>query len=152
MSKTLIAIDPGHTGGIAVFHGHKDVSVYDLEKDLKLMYMQLSKYTYTDPIVFVEDVGYHVRGNNAQASATFARHCGHIEMALTAHGYNWGKVKPIVWMKHALPAGRPRTYAKRKAWIRDKMQSRFPDLRVTLKNADALGLLLHLAKIQHIDI
>jgi len=149
MNRTLVAIDPGAKGGIAIFHGHKDISLHNLETDLDELYAQL--WIPAAVKVMVEDVGYHRAGNHAQSSATFARHCGHIDMALTAHDLDFAKVKPEVWMRNALGAGRPRNKTERKIWIKKRVQAMFPQLKVTLQTADALGILVYLAQIQGVD-
>jgi len=78
-------------------------------------------------------------GNSATAAVKFARHCGHIEAILHCLGVPFRQVAPQVWMKvcGALPKEKP----DRKRAIREDMARRFPHLRVTLKTADALGIL-----------
>jgi len=77
-------------------------------------------------------------GDHPNSATKFARHCGHLEAALYALGVPFTSVVPAVWMKKlgALPKDKP----ARKRAIREEMQRRFPALAVTLKTADALGV------------
>jgi hypothetical protein len=91
----------------------------------------------------MEKVGTYVPGNHVGSACTFARHCGHLEAALYALGIPFTEVAPGVWMKKlgTLPKDKP----ERKRAIRELMARRFPELEVTLKTADALGLLTSIA-------
>lgn len=88
----------------------------------------------------VEKVGFHRPGNSAVSTAKFARHCGHLEAALYSVGVPFEGVAPGVWMKAlgALPADK----TARKNAIKEQVARRFPHLAVTLKTADALGMLV----------
>ena len=87
----------------------------------------------------IEKVGFHRPGNSAVSTAKFARHCGHLEAALYSAGIPFEKVAPSTWMKAlgALPADK----TARKNAIKEQVARRFPHLAVTLKTADALGIL-----------
>ena len=64
---------------------------------------------------------------------SFGNGFGHLEMALTAAGISFTKVRPQVWMKHlgCMTKG-DKNITKRMA------QQLFPDIKVTHTNADAL--------------
>ena len=150
----LCAIDPGKSGGIAYYIDGK-IGITNLEHDVYLMYTQVYNIQYVtkcSTLWMVENVGYHQRGNAASSSATFARHCGHIEMALATFSKSVRYVNPVVWMDKSCGEGRPRDKTKRKKWIKLKMQERFPDLKVTLKTADALGILVYLALCNDVEL
>lgn len=149
------AIDPGAAGGIAylilnqVYAKNLPTNISNLSDMIKGL---------SPGVFYVEDVGGHVKGNNAQSSATFARHCGHLDMAIIAHNSGLVRVKPKEWQEFLL--GKP-SYPKipkeiqgkqrakilsdrkraRKNLIKQLMQERYPHLKVTLKTADALGIL-----------
>ena len=88
----------------------------------------------------IEKVGFHRPGNSAVSTAKFARHCGHLEAALYSVGVPFEEVAPGTWMKSigALPADK----TARKNAIKETVARRFPHLAVTLKTADALGMLV----------
>lgn len=136
----LIAIDPGAKGGIAVFDGEttKAYAMPETPKDI-LYCIDAIAITDSDIRCVVEKVGFHVKGNSASSSCKFARHCGHVEMALIALGIPFSDVTPQKWMKWlgALPSDK----TARKNAIKDNMQRLHPDIRVTLWNSDALALL-----------
>jgi hypothetical protein len=94
---------------------------------------------YPDVIAIVERTGTYMPGNSAVAACTFSRHCGHIEAALYCYGVATRQIAPCKWQK-ALGAW-PKDKQERKRAIRDTMAARYPHLSVTLKTADALGLL-----------
>ena len=140
--NTLIAIDPGVSGGIA-FHVDGDPragavtmpdtpkDIYDFLKDLK---------GDGEATCVLENVGGYRPGNSAISAVKFARHVGHLEMALLALDICAVKVAPGKWMRGFLPAV-PKEKPERKRALKAKAQELFPYIRVTLDTADALGLL-----------
>lgn len=135
----IVAIDPGANGGIAIMTNSGNVVVEKLRSEsLKAMLYQFKTFTGNDTIA-LEDVGFHVKGNNAQASATFAKHVGHLEMALAANWLEPVYVKPREWMKALGPL--PKDKSERKNEIKRLMQERYPHIKVTLWSSDALGIL-----------
>lgn len=137
-----IAIDPGASGGIATTNSHDGrvvvIKMPDTPKDILELFGGLGCMDWQVRAV-MEDVGYHVQGNSATASCKFARHCGHIEMALLAHSIPFESVRPQKWMKSM--GALPKEKIARKNKIKDLMQRRHPNVKVTLWNADALGIL-----------
>lgn len=139
--NTVIAIDPGKTGAIAIktnnmmYAINMPASLYDLHKVLAEIH---DSHPYS--VVYMENVGFHVAGNHAQTSATFARHVGHLEAIIYAI---WGtephKVRPAEWISMFVIGGLDKQ--ERKNTIKALMQEKYPTIKVTLKNADALGLL-----------
>lgn len=144
--KYLIAVDPGATGAIAFRDDNGRIAVDSMPETLRDIWDYFdSWYKGTFPKAFenasgvLEDAGYHVQGNNASASAKFARHCGSLEMALTASGLPWESVRPQKWMK--IFGGLPKDRMERKRRIKELVQRLYPHIKVTLQNADALGIL-----------
>jgi len=76
---------------------------------------------------------------HTNAVTKFARHCGQIEAALYALGVSFEDVAPGVWMRSM--GKLPKDKGARKRAIRELMARRYPHLKVTLKTADALGIL-----------
>ena len=87
----------------------------------------------------VEKVGQWVPGDHPNAATKFARHCGNVEAALYGLGIPFRDVAPGVWMRSL--GKLPSEKAARKRAIRELMARRYPHLSVTLKTADALGIL-----------
>lgn len=145
----LIAIDPGANGGIAIqAQGYTSppvvVKMPETPKDIhELLGGILSSggLNHGGACAIVEKVGMHRQGNNASASCKFARHCGHIEMALIALGIPFEEVTPQKWMKSM--GVMPKEKQARKNHIKDIVQRRFPTIKCTLWNSDALGIMLH---------
>lgn len=138
--KTIIAIDPGASGGIAVMSGDL-VEAFPMPEGMcdqvdKLLSLVVA---YPHASAVLEKVGTYMPGNSGPSAATFARHCGHLEAALYCFGVPTEQVAPAKWMKAmgSLPVEKP----ARKAAIKELMARRYPTVTVTLKTADALGLL-----------
>jgi len=153
-----IAIDPGINGAIA---WHDSVGGTILVEKMPVTIMDkvtlLEKFFPHCMTCVIEDVGTHMQGNSAMASARFARHCGELWGIIVALGIPVRSVKPLKWQK-CIPnmPQRPKTTGlepavKRRALaehkkkckdrIKDEMQCRYPHLKITLVNADALGIL-----------
>lgn len=137
-----IAIDPGANGGIAVeFCGL--VECWKMPETIGDIWdLFLSQFAGAETECIIEAAGMHVAGNNASASCKFARHCGHLEMALIAAGIPFKSIHPTKWMKHL--GQMPKNKAERKRYIKDLMQRRYPAIDVTRWNADALGILTYM--------
>lgn len=154
----VIAIDPGASGGIATRHNdlvsasRMPTTPAAIASHLKL----LISTTPEPPTVFIEAVGSHRQGNNAQASATFARHCGFLEGVLAAHNITPVHVQPRKWQSELFapgvltPGSDPASKRQRKNQIKDHMSTLHPHLKVTLMTSDALAILAHSTGIRHL--
>ena len=154
----LIAIDPGANGSIVCKLSSGQVFAFkmpDTPKDIWLLILSLKT---DDAFCWVEKVGTYMPGNSGPAAVTFARHCGHLDMALLAAGISYDAVLPRKWEhwligkpnyskipKEISAKERSKILAKRKQErknkIKEKMQALYPELKVTLKTSDALGIL-----------
>ena len=96
--KTLIAIDPGKKGAIAVWSAmNRDDNVTPMPATLRdiIDYLKI----FDDPIVYLEDVG--VRPNQGSVSnKTFMKHQGNLEAVIMTLDYKLVYVKPQVWQRH----------------------------------------------------
>ena len=142
----ILAIDPGASGGLAwndvdgTVHAEPMPVGMTAQAD-KIREIILSRAT-SDPInCVIEKVGSYVPGNSGPAAATFARHCGNLESILYCYGISTDQVSPQKWMKTLGPF--PKDKKERKNAIKEKMGRLYPHLSVTLKIADALGLLTY---------
>ena len=150
--RTLIAIDPGLSGGIAYRDAEGVVRTMKMPQTIQELYEGLNGLWTPSAVVLMEKVGKHRLGNSAQSSATFAKHVGHLEMALVATRLPTHEVTAAGWMKEIVPT-RPKgvegaQVRARKNYIKDQMQRRHPTLKVTLATADALGMLEYLKRNQ----
>ena len=147
MGKKIIGIDPGSAGGIAVIDaadGHvcqvDNMPSTDAFADI---YEYLAAIADDAKCCILEDVGHGMPGQSSSATAKFARHNGHLEMALYALKIKTVKVTPQKWQK-VYQLGKSSQYSKTewKNRLKAKAQQLFPELgkKVTLKTADALLL------------
>lgn len=152
----IIAIDPGQSGGI-VF---RQLGLPAAHHALVNMPVRLSDIADTmrtfvsasagRPVVVMEDVGYHIQGNNAQHSATFARHCGRLEGIIATLGYPTIYVQPQLWMHWLLGPVIPKDKTARKTSIFDKVRAMVgpscTNHALTRRTSDALGICLYAAE------
>lgn len=137
-----IGIDPGTSGGIAVLD--EDGTVKDVRNmpDTPADILEYFKTYQAFPCVCVlEDVGQGMPGQSSSATAKFARHNGHLEMALLALGIKTIKARPQKWEKtYALGKSTAFEKAEWKRKLKERAQQLFPQLgkKVTLKTCDAL--------------
>ncbi len=157
--KTIIAIDPGASGGIAVgYPGAANPSsiaipMPDTPADLVLCIkddLESANIEGWEFVAYVEDVGGHVgKPQPGSAMFKFGRGCGVIEGALLALGIRTIYVRPQKWQKH-FSLGTASACASKTDWknkLKGEAARRFPHLKVTLKTADAL-LILDYARAQ----
>lgn len=141
--KTYIGIDPGIEGGIAVL-GRTGLHTYnmpDTYPDIYNLFHSLLEQYDGDVVAILEDVGHGRPGQSSKATAVFARHNGHLEMALYALGIPTMRVTPQKWMKHySNQLGKSKDVEKRewKNKLKGLAQQMYPSEKVTLKNADAI--------------
>ena len=146
---TTIGIDPGANGGIAWIQDGKACveKMPDTLQDLweliesitggfvafqesnKLMFMAYIEQVHSSPQMGVK------------SAFTFGNGFGHLEMALTAAGIPFERVRPQVWQKAlgCMTKG-DKNVSKRKA------QELFPSMKVTHATADALLIAAYGAK------
>lgn len=138
----ILTIDPGASGGLALLNREGNVEAFPMRDGMTEQIDAIRHIAVTNPnlTAIIEKVGFHRPGNSAVSTAKFARHCGHLEAALYSVGVPFEEVAPGTWMKSlgALPADK----TARKNAIKEQVARRFPHLDVTLKTADALGMLV----------
>lgn len=141
--KAIIGIDPGLSGGIAVLddHGMRSYTMPETFGDIFDFLRSLNLQYNGDVKAFLEDVGHGMPGQSSKATAVFARHNGHLEMALYALGIQTIKVTPQKWQKaYSNSLGKSKDVEKRewKNKLKGLAQQMYPAEKVTLKNADAI--------------
>jgi hypothetical protein len=134
----MIAIDPGANGGLAYVDDGQVQAVAmpeGMTEQINLI-RRLASEGHHECIM--ENVGFHMPGNSATATAKFARHCGHLEAACYAYGISVQYVAPQKWQREIGTFSKDKR--ERKAQIKEAMARLYPHLTVTLKTADALGI------------
>lgn len=154
MGKIVIAVDPGNAGAFAWRDGSGTRHVRNMP-DTPRGIIELIREIEDDVdehgvirpasdfVVYLEDVGRGIPGQSSSATATFARHNGHLEMAFIAEGIRIEKVLPNRWMS-SLGIGKAKDCTSKNEWknrLKRKAEDLYPQFKVTLKNADALLIL-----------
>ena len=160
----IIAIDPGLSGGIAYKDGELEYAVkmpdtikgiIDLLQAIRFQFEdgRTGQKHYCSAICYLEDV-HSMPKQGVKSMWTFGEHYGALQAILLCLGIPMKTVTPNTWQK-AIGASRPsvpkdatpsqREAAKRegKHKIKQIVEARFPTLQVTLKTADALGILIY---------
>lgn len=147
--KTLLAIDPGASGGFAFRHG-RETHAFPMpptEGDILSLLIVPSRAAIAagyERIAIVEEVsGYCGESQPGSAMFKFGRGFGFILGALQATGWRVELVKPQKWQK-SFSLGTKAGAGGKTAWknkCKALAQRLFPDKKVTLKTADALLLL-----------
>lgn len=132
-----IGIDPGTNGGIGVICGKDSYAIKmpETTKDIFDVFFELKQNADSEnsPIIaFLESVSASPQ-MGVVSSFTFGRGYGNLEMALTAAGIPFERVRPQVWQKAlgCMTKG-DKNVTKQKA------QELFPSLKITHATADAL--------------
>lgn len=145
--KTIIAVDPGASGGIATKEGSSifAISMPKTDGDI-LEHLQCCKQRATqegfEVVAYIEKVGGYTGGMGAPGSAmfNFGEGCGYIRGVLMALGIRVVMVTPQKWQKH-FSLGTAKSCASKTVWknkLKQEAQRRFPQVKVTLSTADAL--------------
>lgn len=146
MTRYIIGIDPGSLGGVAVLDTQenliKAIKMPETFPDICNLIRNIASDCGAANIVAVmENVGHGMPGQSSSATAKFARHNGHLEMALYAVGIRTEMVTPQKWQRHysnsiGTSKGLEKTVWKNK--LKGEAQRLFPSVNVTLWNADAI--------------
>jgi Holliday junction resolvasome RuvABC endonuclease subunit len=130
-----IGIDPGKNGGIAVIDQKGDAYADKMPETLQDLFELLNSYSMGydgNCRAYIEQV--HSSPQMGVKSAfTFGNGFGHLEMALTACGIPFERIRPQAWQKAlgCMTKG-DKNVSKRRA------QELFPTLKITHSTADAL--------------
>lgn len=155
--KTLLAIDPGASGGMAVFNqdsknpvwacGFADLTEADIINEFRALRIReespYNEVTYNMPIAYLEELvkfaGPKLPGSTM---AVYAASYGVIKGALLALGYEVRIIRAQKWQA-ALGLKRDRQMEKPdwKRKLKQRAQEIFPGIDVTLKTCDALLIL-----------
>lgn len=149
LDKTIIAIDPGVNGAIAIYHqrvNHTDV--FNMPETPTDVYDLLATYS-NNAVCFLEKVQ-GLPGMGGSPMFNFGKGYGHLEMALIALSIPTETILPQKWTK-TMSLGTKSSCSSSTEWknkLKAKAQQLYPNIKVTLHNADAL-LILHYALSIH---
>jgi hypothetical protein len=156
--KTIVACDPGESGGFAIQEQHGAVYTVPMPAtggDICALLKEVrDRLTGEDlrekhPVLVLEDVPKYC-GKYLPKSSVFvlAKNFGFVEGVAQSLGYRIELVKPHEWQK-TFSLGTASRCASKSEWknkLKAEAQRLFPELKVTLATADAL-LLLEFARI-----
>lgn len=155
VKNIVIGIDPGNAGGVAVLKGNQ-LFTYKMPSTYPDIFSLLSgikaAYAPANITCVMERVGTGIPGQSSKATATFARHCGHLEMALYALGIPTEEVTPQKWQKaysNSIGTAKGLTKTEWKNKLKGLAQRLYPTEKVTLNTADAI-LLAHYGKMNNL--
>ena len=146
-----IGIDPGNHGGIAVVDSTgKVIDIVKMPETPKDILDYLQSLMGADIALYcvLEDVGHGLPGQSSSATAKFARHNGHLDMALLALGIPTNTATPQKWMKtYSLGKSSGHSKTEWKNILKAKAQQLFPNEKLTLATCDALLIAEYARKI-----
>ena len=136
----LLAIDPGISGALAIYDQEThDVLSWDMPATAPELCRVLIGYSHDIDRAWLELV-HSFPGQGVSSTWKFACNYGIIQGVLGVMGVSYEDVSPQKWQK--LLGNLPKDKADRKKEIKRKAQNYFPKIKVTLKNADALAILM----------
>lgn len=138
--KTILGIDPGASGALVLVNEEGQIQMMSNMPGTPMDILETIE-AMNPSVCYLEDVGHGMPGQSSKATAVFARHNGHLEMALLALKIPSVKVTPGKWQKAlSLLSKKEETKTAHKNRIKAWAQLTYPSAKVTLKNADALAI------------
>ena len=148
MKATILACDPGQSGGIAWCHPNGKPACEPMpETDMDAVELIKSIYKGSDllyayPVCYIESV-HSMPKQGVASSFKFGRNFGFLMGVITTLGFRIELITPQKWTK-TLGLGSRSKCASPTEWknrLKQSAQRKFPDLKITLKTADALLIL-----------
>lgn len=148
MKKTIIGIDPGASGGIAVIYPDGCAVASNYNKGDLASYLHNLNVANENIACYLEDItpmpigGFKKDKNkevkmNYSAQFNFGKSCGFVEGVLAGLQIPTELVRPQVWQK-GLSGLKGLKGAERKRKLKEHAARIFPKQKPTLKTADAL--------------
>ena len=146
--KTIIAVDPGVSGGLAIKQDDL-IELHSMPETLSEMHRILADNRTKDSEIYIEDIP-KFTGKNIPSSTTAVlfQSMGRLEGIAIALGYSLHRIPPKMWQE-PLGLGKAKDCANSSEWkrkLKNKAQELYPHLDVTLKTSDALLILDHAKK------
>jgi hypothetical protein len=144
---SLLAIDPGKSGGIAYTDTDGSVHAVPMPGTVADVERLLRTLVCVDTTCFIEEIPMYRGKMNLRSTAVLFRNFGQIEGVLASLKCRVEYLKPDWWQK-VLRLGKSADHGDRwKAHLKGRAQALFPWVEVTLKTADAL-LILEAGRLQ----
>lgn len=140
--KHIIAIDPGKSGGLAVSLEAGSVFASpcpETDRDRFELLEDVMSWVADREVLCVIEKVHAMPGQGVTSMFTFGMGYGGWLMALTALKIPFIEVTPQAWMKKF--GALPKEKKERKLAIKDRMQKKYPHIKVTLNVADALAIM-----------
>lgn len=146
MTRYVIGVDPGSMGGVAILDTQggemTTVRMPETFPDIFNLFRNIvSDCGSGNVVAYLENVGHGMPGQSSSATAKFARHNGHLEMALYAAGIRTEMVTPQKWQRSYSNSVGTSKGMEKAAWknkLKGEAQRLYPSVKVTLWNADAI--------------
>lgn len=135
----LIAIDPGAHGAIVYDDDEGRVQALPMPDSPAGIRDALLEIKGRNATAIMEQVSAYMPGNGGKGVATFGEHLGCLKGILLCFDIPREDVLPARWQRETFGT-LPKDKGERKRKIRDVMAARYPHIKVTLANADALGI------------
>lgn len=155
--RVYIGIDPGANGAVGVYEG-ADARCYSLsglsDRDLSNLIAGIAVGPKSLAFAVIERVGGYIGINGIPSNAmfNFGMGYGKLLMALTCVGIPFEEITPQTWQKGlGIPKrdkAKGETQQQFKRRLKAKAESLFPEVNVTLTNADALLIALYCKRKQ----
>ena len=151
-SKTYVGIDPGKSGAIASFSirgldGYGEMRVWKCPDTAGGMHSAFCQATWgilEDEIVVLMEKVWARPNNASRAAFSYGVNYGQWLGIVACYSIDMELILPAHWMKfYGMKKGME--YQERKKWLKAKAQELYPDIKVTLINADAI-LIAHYLK------
>lgn len=138
MKNSVIGIDPGASGGLAVLDDKGKVveciAMPETDHDINDFF---SRHEDAD-CAYLEQV-HSMPGQGVASTFKFGMNYGFLRAMLTAHGIRWIDVTPNKWQSSlCIRSIKDEPKVAHKNRLKGRAQQLFPKQKVTLKTADAL--------------
>ena len=143
MKTLLLAIDPGASGSIAVQWPDKPILAYPMPDDPDLVemldgYSIAAKAEGINIVCYLEEVGGYIgKPQPGSSMFKFGSGYGFIRGVLAANRIKTVLVRPQTWQK-GVSGVQSTKGPERKRALKEAAARLYPDIKVTLTNADAL--------------
>lgn len=142
--NTLLCIDPGKSGGMALAIDGKYVDSWampETEGDIVTTIKDLANGAEGQAVCVIESV-HAMPKQGVSSTFTFGRGYGFLLGVLMSHKFRVETITPQRWQK-PLGIGKSDGKTEHKNKLKAKAQQLYPNAKVTLKTADALLMLDH---------
>lgn len=150
---TIIGIDPGANGGIAIWRPNEAVKTVKMPRDIKEITELMTYYReISRPLVILEKV--QLRSDDITANPGKAFRIQQLLMSfqqlkdyITIAGVPYVLVHPISWQSYLKLRKKNEEKTERKNRYKQAAAYYYPNIKTTLWNADAL-LLMHFGRVK----